>query len=312
MNSRILHLLLPLMTLGLVSTTPAATINVREGSVIFDFDPVALAALNVGSDPAIGGMILEEFFQGNADRNRTRAQILSDHIVPTFSAIPTTYLKYEINGSTVTNLAGRTRKVSTFSYDPANVTGTALGEIGLTGVLRFVGDFTGVFLLGDFTFRYNLPAGNTLPNRGWVFVNNFDFPGVPAFETKNVVVTASAGKLVIAGDLTISYEMDQFFLPGDRGKDVGEFRVETPIAAITPPRTPAASSFTADSMRIEVIGKGNASYQLQYSTDLLNWITVGPKVTGKEQLIQWTDAGPPLTPTAPSSTERRFYRLLEE
>jgi hypothetical protein len=79
MNSRLRHLLLPLMTLGLASTAPAATINVREGSVIFDFDPVALAALNVGSNPAIGGMILEEFFQGNADRNRTRTK--SQHLL---------------------------------------------------------------------------------------------------------------------------------------------------------------------------------------------------------------------------------------
>jgi hypothetical protein len=63
-------------------------------------------------------------------------------------------------------------------------------------------------------------------------------------------------------------------------------------------------------MQIGVTGKGNACYQLQYSTDLLNWNSIGTKVTGREQPIQWTDSGPPLTPSAPSGS--RFYRLIED
>lgn len=301
-----------LVILALLSAgAQAETIQVREGSVILDLDPVALASLNIGSDPSIGGLILEEFFQGDADRSRTRTQILTDHLVPDYTAIPASYLKFEVNGATVTNLAGRTRKPSTFSYDPANVTGTATGDIGLTGVFRFVGDFTGVFVLGNFTFRYNLPAGNPEPGRGWVFVNNFDFYGA-AFETSDVTVTASAGRLIIQGNLTVSYELDMFFLPGDRGRDIGDFRLETPVATATPARIPSVSAIPGGGMKIGVIGKGNASYELQYSTNLLNWTTISPKVTGRESLIEWTDNGPPLTPTVPTLNEKRFYRLLEQ
>lgn len=294
--------LLAFMLLGALSS--ASTINVRSGSIIIDFDAAALAAVNIGSDPNIGGLILEEFFRGDQDRSRTRTQILSDQIVPDFTAIPATSLKLEINGDSVTNLSGRTRKPSTFSYDPANPAGTATGDIGLTGVTRFVGDFTGIFILGDFVLRHDA-------TRGWMFVNYFDFGNVPAFETANVTVTATAGKLIIAGDITISQEIDMFFLPGDHGKDVGNFRLETPLV-ISPPAIPRISSLGAGGFQIGVVGKGNSIYQLQYSSDLVNWTTVGSKVNGTGVLIQWTDNGPPLTPSKPSASVRRFYRFIED
>ena len=65
-------------------------------------------------------------------------------------------------------------------------------------------------------------------------------------------------------------------------------------------------------MQIDVLGKGNACYQLQYSTDLLNWNSIGTKVTGREQLIRWTDSGLPLTPAHPATATQRFYRLIED
>ena len=122
MKTTCLFALASLMT---VSSALAVTIPVTSGSIVVDFNAAALASVNIGSDPNIGGLILEEFFRGNEDRNRTRDQIMADHIVPNYTAIPATSLKFEINGTTVTNLAGRTRQPSTFSYDPANVTGTA-------------------------------------------------------------------------------------------------------------------------------------------------------------------------------------------
>ncbi|MFO1439110.1 MAG: hypothetical protein U1F81_12410 [Verrucomicrobiaceae bacterium] len=308
-----------LITLLLVWQAQAVTIPVTSGSVVLDLDPVALGSLNYGTDPNIPALILEEFFRGDEDRNRTYDQILSTHIVPNFTAIPTQCLKCEINGTSVTNLTDprpgpqRNRVPSTFTYDPANVTGTATGVIGLTGITRYIGDFTGAFVLGDFDIRYNLSATEyPFPNRGWVFVNNYAFIGVPAFETANVAVTASGGKLVIEGDLTMSYELDLYFFPGDWGKKIGTFRLETPTAAVTAPRTVSAARISGGSVQLGVSGKGNMCYQLQYSTDLLNWNSVGTKVTGREQLIQWTDNGPPLTPTPPSSSTQRFYRLIED
>lgn len=305
---------------GLFAASPvlAVTIPVTSGSVVLDLDPVALGNLNYGTNPNIRALILEEFFRGDEDRNRTYDQILSQHIVPNFTEIPTQCLKCEINGTSVTNLNDprpgpqRYRVPSTFTYDPANVTGTATGVIGLTGITRYIGDFTGAFVLGDFDIRYNLAATYPVPNRGWVFVNNYAFIGTPAFETANVIVTATGGKLVVAGDLTVSYELDLYFFPGDRGKKIGTFRLETPNAAPTPPRSVTATRVSSGGIQIDVIGKGNACYQLQYSTDLLNWNATGTKVTGREQLIRWTDSGLPLTPAHPATVLHRYYRLIED
>jgi hypothetical protein len=299
------------------SESRAAAIQVRSGTVMFNFYPAALAALNYGSNPNIGALIFEEFFRGDEDRLRTRNQLLQQQIVPGFTAIPATCLKLEVNGSTVTNInppgqPTRNRKPSTFSYDPANVTGTATGEIGLTGTTRFIGDFTGAFVLGDYVLRYNLPAGTTEPQRGWVFVNNFDFQGFPAFETSAVTVTATGGKLVIEGKLAIARELDLFFFPGDRGKVVGDFRFETPTAPVTPPSPPTLTRLPGGNTQLSFFGKGNAIYQVQYSPDLSTWTTVDFKAAGRDENLIWTDSGPPSTVTSPSVTARRFYRLLED
>lgn len=300
---------------ALTCATPALaeTIAVRSGSVVLNLDALALGKLNYGTDPAIPALILEEFFRGDADRTRTYDQILRDQIVPDFTAIPTRCLKCEINGASITPPAGRRLKPSTFTYDPANVPGTATGEIGLTGTTRFIGDFTGTFVLGDFDIRYNLsPATYLFPNRGWVFVNNYAFAGVPAFETASVTVTAAGGKLVVEGDLTVSYELDLYFFPGDRGKKIGNFRLETPGTPATAPLPPVLTRTAAGAMQIEVTGKGNTCYQLQYSHDLLHWLSAGEKVNGRDEIIRWTDAGLPLTPLPPASVPSRFYRLIED
>jgi hypothetical protein len=299
-----------LLTLLLSQLCRASTIEVRSGSCIFHFDPAALAAMNYGSNPNVGALIFEEFFRGDDDRLRTRNQLLSDQIVPNFTAIPATNLKLEVNGSTVTNInpAGqptRNRKPSTFSYDPANVTGTATGEIGFTGTTRFIGDFTGAFVLGDYVLRYNLPAGTTEPNRGWVFVNNFDFQGFPAFETTAVTVQATGGKLIIEGKLTIARELDLFFFVGDRGKIVGEFRFETPSAPASPPSMPTISRLPSGAAQLSFFGKGNALYQIQQSSDLQQWTTLEYKLAGKGQMLQWTD-------DTATSASKRFYRIVED
>lgn len=299
-----------IVALVLCLSCRATTIEVRSGSAIFHFDAAALANLNYGSNPAIGALIFEEFFRGDDDRLRTRNQLLVDQIVPNFTAIPATNLKLEVNGSSVTNInpAGqptRNRKPSTFSYDPANVTGTASGEIGFTGVTRFIGDFTGTFVLGDYVLRYNLPAGSTEPNRGWVFVNNYDFQGFPAFETTQVTVQATEGKLVIEGKLTIARELDLFFFVGDRGKIVGNFRFETPSAPASAPATPQITRLPSGFAQLTYYGKGNALYQIQQSSDLQQWTTLDYKVAGTGQFLTWID------PNSSTAT-RRFYRILEE
>lgn len=52
-------------------------------------------------------------------------------------------------------------------------------------------------------------------------------------------------------------------------------------------------------------------YFVQYSGDLLRWITVLPSIAGDGSRRRWIDLGPPETHPAPSEVAARFYRLLQ-
>jgi hypothetical protein len=54
----------------------------------------------------------------------------------------------------------------------------------------------------------------------------------------------------------------------------------------------------------------NRSYAVQYSSDLVQWKTVVPTVTGNGSRVQWIDNGAPKTESAPSAAEKRFYRVV--
>lgn len=54
----------------------------------------------------------------------------------------------------------------------------------------------------------------------------------------------------------------------------------------------------------------NRDYNIQYSSDLLNWRTVYPSISGIGSRIEWADSGPPATATFPASQPTRFYRVM--
>jgi hypothetical protein len=54
----------------------------------------------------------------------------------------------------------------------------------------------------------------------------------------------------------------------------------------------------------------NRQYYVQYSTDLKNWTTVQPAITGNGTWIQWIDNGLPKTESAPAAAPVRFYRVI--
>ncbi|TAL06076.1 MAG: HYR domain-containing protein [Verrucomicrobia bacterium] len=61
---------------------------------------------------------------------------------------------------------------------------------------------------------------------------------------------------------------------------------------------------------LEFNSVSNATYYVQYSTDLKNWKTVQPAITGTGSILQWIDNGQPKTDSAPSATAMRFYQLI--
>ena len=61
---------------------------------------------------------------------------------------------------------------------------------------------------------------------------------------------------------------------------------------------------------IEFSATPGRSYAVQYSSDMVNWITAIPIITAPANLVQWYDDGPPKTESKPSTIGSRFYRVM--
>jgi hypothetical protein len=61
---------------------------------------------------------------------------------------------------------------------------------------------------------------------------------------------------------------------------------------------------------VEFTSITNRTYYIQYSSDLKNWLTAKPAITGNGTKVQWIDNGEPKTISAPSATQMRFYQLI--
>ncbi len=62
---------------------------------------------------------------------------------------------------------------------------------------------------------------------------------------------------------------------------------------------------------VEFLSTSNRLYAVQYSSDLVNWKSAVPAITGTGTWVQWIDNGQPKTESSPDSVEHRFYRLIE-
>ena len=213
------------LCLGLLTMSPtvhAASVLISGGATI-DYDAAAWATLagGINADP-FKALILDEFFDQAGVASRNGTQILNDEVV----ANPSTMgLYHGLNGSSVTNLAGRTNQATTFSYDAGNLTAHT-GVIGLGGITRWdVNTLLGGGQLGfgDFTLAYD-PARLLVGGSGWALTVNLTGGGT-AFDLINVTTNATDTSLSISGDLAVSFEMANFYLgtPGDQGRDIGNF-----------------------------------------------------------------------------------------
>ncbi|MEX0670251.1 MAG: hypothetical protein WD060_07330 [Pirellulales bacterium] len=146
--------------------------------------------------PAINPFLTYTRFYGLLDNQAatlTAAQIQSGTVpIPAGSPSTPTNLLHPVNGTTVTDPAGRNRQTSTLDYDPNDVLGswtastnsgfvTSGGEqIGFDGVtMNAAGQEIGGgnFLWGDFALRRDPTRGGD----GLVLVNNYTF-GLNAFD----------------------------------------------------------------------------------------------------------------------------------
>jgi len=93
-------------------------------------------------------------------------------------------------------------------------------------------------------------------------------------------------------------------------------------AQLVPPSTTASFTGTQQHINrvlmlangtflVEFMSVANRLYAIQYSSDLQNWKSAVPPITGTGNWIQWIDNGQPKTESSPTSVEHRYYRLIE-
>jgi hypothetical protein len=193
-------------------TADAATLS--SGVLTLNLDREALkAGLDLDNYPdtpiQVPSIYLEEFFDASA-ANKPYTEI-RDSLTPidpydvAANEIPATNLKFKVNGASIPpNPFFRRNQATDFSFETSDVLGTATGNIGLNGVLRFRVDVTPPFnrvLLGDMSLAYNRVLDGVSPGRsGWTLTNHIGFDA-GAFELFNVTTTLNGNILNLNGDL---------------------------------------------------------------------------------------------------------------
>ena len=173
-----------------LTNLPLSAASIQAGSIAIDYDPAAFANVFLTT--------INSFNQA-ASNSSTDAQILADAGTTTAWS----NLGFGINPTTpLSDPSGRSLQETTFTYDPANLTGTASGQIGIGGVSRWWGAGVGNFVLGDFALTYNASLETGIYS-GWALTNNFSLPAL-AFQIANASTSAiSADGFTLSGDLWV-------------------------------------------------------------------------------------------------------------
>ena len=232
MRSSILtSLMISAVFLLLPAISPAATVT--SGTFTMDLNRDALAQMISNPTGTPATLYLEEFWNAPTSASLTGAQINTPgaaDLVSGTGEISATGLAYGVTGSTVTNPAGRGIQATNFTYDPSNLTGTASGQIGLDGVMRFTGNFPGILVTGDYALKYDATrVGNTAGGSGWYLLNNFGFP-IPGWDLTGVTASSDPFSLSLSGTLKWSPEVaSAFFTTSDIGRSMGTFTFVSPV-----------------------------------------------------------------------------------
>jgi len=233
---------------GCLGLPDAQAATVAGGAMVLNLDRDAvIAGVNKNTYPDTAtaefpiccrpSLYLEEYFDATA-ASKTFTQVrdentpdLYDNISDEISA---TGLSFAVNNSTIApNASGRYNKANTFSFDPGNLTGSAAGNIGLGGVLRFRVDVappSNRVLLGDMDLEYRPSLENSITGRsGWVLVNNIGFT-IDSFHLFDVVTDLTGSHLSLTGNLGLGEGFAH--LGGINDHRVGTFSFQTAVVPL--------------------------------------------------------------------------------
>jgi len=223
-----------------VQSSLVSASTIQGGQMIINFDRDALAgAFTHDNDPSRPAFYVEEFFDASAAAIRTGGQILSEHIVPGAGEITATGLQFQINGTTVNNLPRRENQPTTLQFDPADLTGTVQGAIGLTGLVRYrldipfrvspTGEEEGNRIVsGDYSLQFDKNRV-TEAHSGWYLLNHYGFLS-NTYDLDNVLSIISGNTLTLSGDIAFAEGTSHF--GAQLGAVVGDFTLQTTVVPL--------------------------------------------------------------------------------
>ena len=208
------------------------------GTLLDNFPDAPTASFQICCRPSI---YLEEFFDSTAASTLSFSQIIESNTPDLYDLvsdeIPATGLRFDVNGTTAPNPPARANQPTNFSFDPANLFGTASGAIGLGGVMRFRVDVappTNRINLGDLTLEYHPELEGVSPGRsGWLLVNNIGFTA-DGFELFDVTTTLTPESLILSGNVGFGWGFDHVGSGAARAADtrIGTFRFQTSVVPL--------------------------------------------------------------------------------
>ncbi|QPK65108.1 VPLPA-CTERM sorting domain-containing protein [Methylomonas sp. LL1] len=227
---------------GTLAFTNAQAATVSGGSLILNIDRDALAAgVTMDNTPA-PSIYVEEFFGASA-ASKTQSQLLNDNTPADWSdyaanEIPATGLQYAVNGLNIdANPAGRENRPTTFEFNPGDLLGSATGNIGLGGVIRFrvdVNRSNNRIVMGDMTLEYHPELEAATPGRsGWLLVNHIGFDA-DAFELFDVSTNLTGNNLTLTGNLGYGWGFDHLGAEDARLSEtrIGNFSFQTTVVPL--------------------------------------------------------------------------------
>lgn len=219
-------------------TTSAFASSVAGGEMVFNLNNTAFASAFSHDDSNRPSIYLEEYFNAAQAASRSPEELLTDHIVPGAGEVSATGLQLVVNSPVTSgfNIA------SDFTFDSNDLVGSATGNIGLGGAMRFRLDvpfninpvtgeeegnrtMTGYYSLEYDASRINGVAGHS----GWAIFNHHTFRA-EIFDLDNVVSQITANSLELSGDIALGSGFNH--LGGQQGTIIGDFDFQTSVVPV--------------------------------------------------------------------------------
>ncbi len=184
---------------------------------------------------------VEEFFDSAAATSRTFTQLLGDNTPDLYDSvsdeISAVGLHFSVNSANPSPLpdgAGfHYNEKTTFNFNPSNLLGTASGQIGFGGVIRFRVDVDppkNRTLMGDMILKYDPANEGFSPGQsGWTLINKIGFT-TGAFDLFDVSTSLSGDTLALSGVLGLGDGFDHLGGIGDTR--VGTFSFQTTVVPV--------------------------------------------------------------------------------